>query len=115
MTTMQELTKTVTPNGPAAAALIASGVGCFTIGLMTTIAEYNTTVKDALNWYKPTGPLAGKVGVGIIVWLIAWAILHFTLKDKNPKIQTAATWAFVLIALGFALTFPPIFGFFVQE
>jgi hypothetical protein len=112
---MQELTKTVVPTGPAAAALIASGVGCFAIGLMTTVAEYSTPIKDALNWYKPTGPLSGKVGVGVIVWLIAWAILHFTLKDKNPKIQTAATWAFVLIALGFALTFPPIFGFFVQE
>jgi hypothetical protein len=115
MTTMQEITKPVAPTGPAAAALIAAGVGCFMIGLFTTIAEYNTTVKDGLNWYKPTGPLTGKVGVGVIAWLIAWAILHFALKDKNPKIQTVAIWAFTLIALGFALTFPPIFGFFVQE
>ena len=115
MTTMQELTKSTTPNGPAAAALIASGIGCFTIGLFTTIAEYNTPVKNALNWYNPTGPLSGKVGVGIIVWLIAWLILHLALKNKDPKIKTVATWAFLLIALGFALTFPPIFAFFVQE
>lgn len=60
------------PNGPVAAALLAAGWGVFAIGLMTTLAEAMAAVANALNWYGPVGPLSGKTGVGIIVWLVAW-------------------------------------------
>ena len=112
---VQEVTRRTTPNGPAAAALIAATIGCLTIGLFTTITEYSKSINNALNWYKPTGPLAGKVGMGVIAWLAAWVVLYATLKDKDPRIKTIAVWTFVLLALGFALTFPPIFGFFLNE
>ena len=63
------------PSGPAAAAILAAAVGVFVIGLATNLAEVSADLKNALNWWNPAGPLTGKTGVGVIVWLIAWAVL----------------------------------------
>ena len=98
------------------AAFIASGIGCTVMGLLTTAADISKPLSDSLNWYKPVGPLAGKTSVAVIVYLVSWALLHFGVK--NVKLQTAFTIALVLIGLGFALTFPPVFdlikGIFVK-
>lgn len=103
------------PTGPAAAALIAAGIGTFVIGLVTSLAEASAGFKDALNFYNPAGPLSGKTGIGVLVWLISWIVLNSMWKNKNPEIGRAFTWTLVLIALGFLLTFPPIFEIFAGE
>lgn len=97
------------PNGPAAAALIAAGIGNLVIGLLTTGAELSVGLKNALNWYNPSGPLTGKTLVGVAVWLISWFVLNNMWKDKNPAWQRIFTTTLVLIGVGFLLTFPPIF------
>ncbi|HRQ41580.1 MAG TPA: hypothetical protein PLD25_26980 [Chloroflexota bacterium] len=55
--------------GPAAAALVSSDIGVLTIGLMTTGAVISEGLRNALNWWNPAGPLTGKTGVGVILWL----------------------------------------------
>jgi hypothetical protein len=98
-----------TPNGPAAAALIASGIGILVIGLMTTSAALSVQLKNALSWYDPAGPLSGKTGVGVLVWLISWAVLHRSLAEKDLALRRVFAWTLVLIALGLILVFPPVF------
>ncbi len=44
--------------GPGAAAVVAAGIGTFTIGLMTSLAEASASLSNSLNWYKPSGPLS---------------------------------------------------------
>ncbi len=108
---MSAETKTI-PTGSAAAAMIAAGIGAFTIGLLTTLAEANEAIKNALNLYAPVGPLAGKTLGGLAVWLVAWLILNAIWKNKEVNLRGAFTWTLVLVGLGLLLTFPIFFGLF---
>ncbi len=100
------------PNGPVAAALLAGGIGAAILGLMTTLAEASTSFSNSLNWYSPVGPLSGKTGIGVIAYFLSWIILHFLWRGKNVNFQRMATVAFILLAIGLLLTFPPIFDLF---
>ena len=98
--------------GPAAAAMIAGGIGCFVIGLMTTLAAASASLATMLKWVAPVGPLSGKTGVGIIIWLVSWLVLSLILKNKNSSLSKAFTITIILIVAGFLLTFPPFFEIF---
>lgn len=102
------------PTGPGAAAVVAAGIGTFTIGLMTSLAEASASLSNALNWYKPSGPLSGKIGVAVLAWLLAWVILHAAWKNRSANFGRAFSWGLALILLGFLLTFPPVFGLFAR-
>ncbi len=101
-------------SGAGAAAVIAAGIGVFTIGLMTTLASASAGVSSALAWKNAVGALSGKTGVGVLTWLVAWGGLHSAWKNKPINFGRAFTWALVLIALGFLLTFPPVFEAFAE-
>lgn len=103
------------PNGPVAAALIAGGIGSATIGLMTVLAEASQSINDALNWWKPAGPLTGKTLVGVIAFFASWIVLHFIFRGKNVIFARAATIALILLGLGLLGTFPPFFALFAAE
>ncbi len=100
------------PSGPAAAAFLSGAIGLFVIGLLTTLSEASHAVGNALNWYDPSGSLVGKTGVGIIVWLIAWFFLNKKWQDEEVNLKSMFTWAIIIAALGFLLTFPPFFSVF---
>lgn len=110
-----EMTSDELPNGPVAAALIAGGLGCGTIALMTLLAEAFPSVADALNWWKPAGPLTGKTLIGAIVFLAAWLVLHLIFRGRNVAFGRAATIALALLGLGLLGTFPPFFALFSAE
>src|SRR2546422_11418280 len=107
--------QTSKPTGPGAGAVVAAGIGTFTIGLMASLAVASAGLNNALNWYNPTGPLSGKTGVGVVTWLLSWVILHVGWKSKNVKFGRAFRWALALVLLGFLLTFPPVFDLFARE
>ncbi len=98
--------------GPGAAAMVAAGIGTLVIGLATSLAEASAGLGKALAWYGPTGPLSGKTGAGVIAWLLAWIVLHAAWKNKNVELGRAFRWTLALVALGFLLTFPPVFEIF---
>jgi hypothetical protein len=79
---------------------------------MTTGAVLSEGLKNALNWWNPAGPLTGKTIVGVLAWLISWAILHFLWKDKEVDFNKTFIITLVLIGLGFIFTFPPVFEAF---
>jgi len=97
------------PNGAAAAAILAAGIGVFTIGLMTTLNEISSGLSSRLIWVRPVGPLSGKTGVGIIIWLIAWVILHRMHRGRDVELGKIVRWSWILLILGFVLTFPPVY------
>lgn len=109
---MAEITQERIPNGPATAAILSAGVGSTTIGLMTTGAVISTRLESALNWWKPAGPLTGKTGLGVIAWLVTWAVLHILWKDKDVPLVRVFVITLALLALGLLLTFPPVFEAF---
>jgi len=109
-----DLADTRVATGVAAAAFLSGGIGCFVIGLLTTLTESPALVnlKNALNWSNPVGPLSGKTGVGVIAFLLAWGIAHVLLKDKDVNLKIYVMVAAILTGLGFLLTFPPFFDLF---
>ena len=100
------------PNGPVAAALVAGGIGATAIGLLTVLAEASTGIKNALNWYNPVGPLTGKALLGVIIYFVAWAVLHFMYRGKNVNFTRAAALGLALLGVGLITTFPPFFDLF---
>ena len=98
--------------GPAAAAIISGAIGTFVIGLLTTGSVIFEGLRNALNWWNPAGPLTGKTGVGVIAWLISWALLSTVWKDKDYDLRKAFVITLIIVALGVILTFPPVFEAF---
>jgi hypothetical protein len=111
----KEVAGEVVTSGQAVAALISSGIGTLFIGLMTTGAEASAGLKEFLKWSDPVGPLSGKIGVSLIVWLISWIVMHQLFKDKESNLARAFTITLILIALGIVFTFPPVFEAFAAE
>mgnify|MGYP003983896653 CR=1 FL=1 len=97
------------PNGAFLAAALSAGIGCFVIGLLIVLALVSPTIKGLLNWWSPAGPLTGKSGVGVIVWIFCWGFLHSRWKEKDQDFQKIWWLALFFIVGGFLMTFPPIF------
>jgi hypothetical protein len=114
METMTTKKETQIKNGPAAAALLAGGIGAVAYGIFIILAEGIKSVGSALNWYNPSGNLSGKTGMMIIVWLASWAVLNNQWKDKDVDFQKMSTIAIVLLLVGVLLTVPPVFDFFIH-
>jgi hypothetical protein len=100
------------PEGPIAAAMIAGGIGCTALGFLTTLAEASTDVKDWLQWKDRVGPLSGKTIMAVIVWLVAWVVLHLIYRTRPFETRRAFVITLVLIALGVVGTFPTFFQAF---
>ena len=103
------------PEGPVSAAIIAGGIGALVLGLLTTLAEANETIKGWLELKISVGPLSGKTTFAVVAWLVAWAILHGILKDTRYETRRAFTIAVILVALGVVGTFPMFFQLFAAE
>jgi hypothetical protein len=123
MTTLQTDTK---PNGPVVAAFLAAGVASLVMGIGVVLNEASATIKSAIgvdfNAFlqfdknfgigSGVGPLSGKVGLAVIAFVVSWVLFHLWLRGKEVNFRTGFIAALVLVGLGFALTFPPIFDLF---
>jgi len=119
-TSLQADTK---PNGPVAAAFLAAGVASLVMGIGVVLNEASATIKDAIGvdfnaflqfdksfgFGSGVGPLSGKVGLAIIAFVASWVVFHLWLRGRELNFRRYFIAALVLVALGFALTFPPIF------
>ncbi len=100
--------------GPAAAAVLAAGIGATALGVATTAAEASTKVSGWLDLYSRVGPLSGKTIFAVAVWLVSWAVLHIAAKDRLSLSRRVLTTTGVLIALGVLGTFPTFFDLFAD-
>jgi hypothetical protein len=95
------------PNGPAAAAILSAGAGCAFMGILSVVAGASKPIAKLLTFYVPTGSLSGVSSVAILLWLVTWFILAKRWRLKTIAIGKVNTTAFLLLALGVLLTFPP--------
>jgi hypothetical protein len=123
MTALQTSTK---PNGPVAAAFLAAGVGSLAMGIGVLLNEASATIKSAigidfnafLQFDKSiglgsgVGPLSGKVALAVIAYAVSWIVFHLWLRGREVPFRPYFIASLVLVGLGFALTFPPIFMLF---
>ncbi len=97
------------PNGAAMAAFLSAGIGAFTLGLIVVLSEMGLLSIPAL--YPPAGGVTGRTTLAILVWLIAWAVLHARWRMREVDAGRVGSYAIVLSALGIVGTFPPFWGF----
>lgn len=95
------------PNGPAAAAILSAGVGCGVLGILVVAADAFKPLAKLFTFYLPTGPLSGVSSVAILLWLMTWFILAKRWRTRTVAIAKVNVTAFLLLALGILLTFPP--------
>ncbi len=109
------------PNGPAAAAFLAAGIGAFMLGLTVTLAatfppaEDQTAFWDFSTRYgigSGVGPLSGKVIIGTLAYIISFVGFGLAWRGREVNLRAVLGISGVLLALGIALTFPPIFDVF---
>jgi hypothetical protein len=96
-------------NGPALAAIVAASFGVFVLGLCTFLGELSPAILNAMNWWRPAGPLVGKTSIAVIAWLVAWAALHPAWGRRELSFPVWWKVGLGLIVIGSLLMFPPIF------
>ncbi len=99
------------PNGSAAAAILAAGIGILVFAVTAFAGDKSPAIKSDLIFYKPTGPLSGVALIGVVCWILCWVLLEWRWGKKTVSGKSVCTASLVLLALGLLLTFPPIVDF----
>jgi hypothetical protein len=122
MTTMEhggsaspEVDEAERPSGPAAASILAVGIGALILGILTTWAEASEGFAEDLQWNDRVGPLSGKTIIAAIAYFGSWLVLHLVWRRSNPPLRRVVTISVVLLALGLLGTFPTFFEQFASD
>ena len=99
-------------NGSGAAAILAAGIGSFSLALLACVGDKSAAVKNSLIFYKPTGPLSGVTTGAILIWLVSWGVLEWSWRNKTVSVGRIAAIALALLGLSLLLTFPPVVDLF---
>jgi hypothetical protein len=105
--TAPELTR---PSGPAAAVVLAAGLGSFTLGLLSVLTAVSPSISSALTVSDRVGDLSGVTTAAVTVYAASWGLLAVWWRRADPPLMRIAGVAAVLIALGLLGTFPPFFN-----
>lgn len=95
--------------------MLATGIGVFTLGLLTTLNEASTGIHDFLEFSDDVGPLAGKTILAVVAYFGSWAGLHALWRRESPILRPILIAAVVLILLGILGTLPTFFQAFASE
>jgi hypothetical protein len=98
------------PSGPAAAVVLAAGLACFALGLLSVLTAASDTVSDALTLSDRVGDISGLMIAAAVVLFGSWAALGIAWRRADPRLARVAAATGVLIALGLLGTFPPFFN-----
>ena len=112
-------------SGPAAAALISAGIGCFTMMVSHHLADTSKATEKFIwglgKWIPGSdtgdklwgniGSYTGKETMLLVSWLVSWMILHNLLKNKQVKTSTIFLWAFGLIVSAAVMSWHPMFPY----
>ncbi len=94
-------------NGPGAAAILSSAIGCFVLGVLALAGDAFPPIARALNVWKPTGPLSGVTDLAIIVWLLVWLVLARVWAQRTVNWSMVKGVSIAMFAAALLLTFPP--------
>jgi hypothetical protein len=103
------------PNGVAAAAILAAGIGACALGLLVVATEAVPAWKDAIAFNAPAGPLSGKTILATLAYVAALGVLLPLWHARNVNFGRVWTASLMLLALGLLGTFPLFYGFFTAH
>lgn len=100
-------------DGASLSAVLAAGIGAFAMGLFVIL--HVAGLYSAPGLYGPAGGVSGRTTFAVVVWLVAWAILHRRWSAEVPtpdRVGRVIKATIALVALGLLATFPPVWGLF---
>ena len=97
-------------DGTLWAAILASGIGAFTMGLVVILNEAGVYAAPSL--YGPSGGVSGRTTIAVMVWLVAWGILHWRWRYRSVGARRIRAVTLLLIGLGLVGAFPPVWAIF---
>lgn len=108
MTSIESSSDQSVENGAALASFLAAGIGAFAMGLIVILNEAGLFAAPAV--YGPAGGVSGRTTFAVVIWLIAWAVLHNRWKGRRVETGRVHTATLILIGLGVLLALPPVWG-----
>jgi hypothetical protein len=111
----RQLVAPAKPNGPAAAAILAAGIGAFALGVLVIVSEALPAVKTALTVNARVGPLSGKTLVEVLVYGVAWIALAYVWRGKSVAFSRVYAATLILVALALLGTFPLVYEAFTAR
>ncbi|MHB8067624.1 MAG: hypothetical protein ACYDIC_06955 [Desulfobaccales bacterium] len=96
-------------NGSVVAAMLAAGIGCLFLGILTTWSEASKAMEGILSFYNPVGALSGKTIVAVVIWFASWAILSSKWRGQEVDFGKMYQVTLILVGLGLVGTFPLFF------
>lgn len=96
------------PNGGALASFLAAGIGAFAMGVVVLLNEAGIVAPPTL--YAPAGGVSGRTTLAVMVWLIAWGLLHRQWKGRDMEGGRVNLVTLILVGLGILGTFPPVWS-----
>jgi hypothetical protein len=99
-------------SGPAAAVVLAAGIACFALGLLSILTAASGSVSDALTLSERVGDVSGLSVVIPVTYLVSWGVLALVWRRADPPLLRVAAVSGALIAVGLLGTFPPVFNAF---
>jgi uncharacterized membrane protein len=99
------MTTSTVPNGSAMASFLGAGIGAFAMGAFVLLNE--TGLFPAPSLYAPAGGVSGRTTLAVLVWLIAWGVLHYRWKTREITPLPVYALTLVLIVVGIVATYPP--------
>jgi len=107
---MNDSVSAAPPNGAVWAAILASGIGGFGVGLMVILNESGIFAAPTL--YGPAGGVSGRTTIAAVIWLVSWAVLHRLWRNREVDGGRVMAIAAALVLLGLVGTFPPVWSLF---
>jgi len=95
------------PNGPGAAAILATGIGSAVLGVLSLVTDAVPAVSQFFQMVPQSGDLSGVTTAAVVVWLATWYGLSRRWRARNVNLASVNVAAFVLLGFGLLLTFPP--------
>ena len=106
----EELSVPEPRSGPAAAVVLAAGIGCFTLGLLSVLTAASGRISEALTLSERVGDVSGVTTATAVVFFAVWGALSLTWRRSDPPLMRVALASGALVVLGLLGTFPPFFN-----
>ena len=87
------------------AAIVASGIGSFAMGLVVILSELGLPLAPSL--YPPAGGVSGRTTIAALLWIVSWVVLHRRWRHQRIEGGRVTAIALLLILLGLLGLFPP--------
>ena len=113
--TERETALATRPPGPAAAALLAVGIGSLVLAVLVIAAEASESFAQSLAYSDRVGPLSGKTIWSIVAFLGSWAVLAVSIGRRDVDLRRVAMITAVMVGLALVGTFSPFFQLFAPD